>query len=105
LLIVSVEDEVTGTGALVHRLVFGVTEREGTTEILRDGELLQLLNSLGVKVGTTPAVRIGAPDESAAIVDRLKRFFDPLLPTQAPAMQRPISWPEMLLLPASSAQP
>ena len=61
LLIVSVEDEVTGTGALVHRLIFGVSERNGTAEILRDGELLHLLNSLGVKVGVTPEVRIGTP--------------------------------------------
>ena len=29
LLILTIEDEVTGTGALVHRLTFGVTEREG----------------------------------------------------------------------------
>jgi len=103
LLIVSVEDEVTGTGALVHQMIFGVTEREGVTEILRDGELLQLLNSLGGKVGTTSAERIGAPNKSAVIAERLKLFVDPLLPTQVPAMRRPVSWPEMLLLPVSSA--
>jgi hypothetical protein len=45
-----------------------------------------------------------APDKDAAIVERLKHFFDPLLSTQAPAMRRPIAWPEMLLLPVSSAQ-
>ena len=100
LLIVSVEDEVTGTGALVHQMIFGLTEREGMTKILRDGELLQFLNSLGVKAGTTSVERIGAPNKSADIAERLKLFFDPLLPTQVPAMRRPVSWPEMLLLPS-----
>jgi len=104
LLIVSVEDEVTGTGALVHQLIFGLCEREGTTKILRDGELLQLLNSLGVKAGTIFVKRVSAPDKDTAVAERLKRFFDPLLPTQAPAMRRPVAWSEMLLLPVSAAQ-
>lgn len=101
----SVEDEVTGTGALVHQLIFGLIEREGTTKILRDGELLQFLNSLVVKAGTASVKRIGTPDKDAAIAERLKRFFDSLLPTQAPAMRRPVAWPEMLLLPVSAANP
>jgi hypothetical protein len=46
LLIVTVEDEVTGTGALVHRLIFGVTEKDWRVEIFRDWELLQVLNTL-----------------------------------------------------------
>ncbi len=45
LLIVTVEDEVTGTGALVHRLTFGVTEKDGKVEVLRDWELLKMLNT------------------------------------------------------------
>ena len=46
LLIVSVEDEVTGTGTLVHRLVFGIRENQGKVEVLRDWELLQFINTL-----------------------------------------------------------
>ena len=45
LLILTVEDQITGTGALVHRLIFGVTEKEGKAEVLRDWELLQVLNT------------------------------------------------------------
>ena len=41
LLIVSVEDEVTGTGALVNRLIFGVTEQEEEVAVLRDWELFE----------------------------------------------------------------
>ena len=38
ILVVSVEDEVTGTGSLVHRLIFGVTEVDGHPAPLRDWE-------------------------------------------------------------------
>jgi hypothetical protein len=43
LLIIAVEDEVTGTGSLVHRLVFGITEKEGKFTVLRDWELYRCL--------------------------------------------------------------
>ena len=45
-MIIAVEDEVTGTGSLVHRFVFGVTEKEGNLAVLRDWELLQVLNTI-----------------------------------------------------------
>lgn len=51
LLIITVEDEVTGTGTLVHRLIFGVMEKETKIEILRDWELLQALNALTLSIG------------------------------------------------------
>jgi hypothetical protein len=38
LLIVAIEDEVTGTGSLVHRLIFGITEKEDNFTVLRDWE-------------------------------------------------------------------
>ena len=49
LLVVKVEDEVTGTGTLVDSLIFGVTEKAEEVQILRDWELLTVLNSLPTK--------------------------------------------------------
>ena len=103
-LIVSVEDEVTGTGSLVHRLIFGVTEVEGHPAPLRDWELLLVLNGLEFKsIGVEPAHNKTAP-ELTATVDRLTTAFAAALPNHAPAFRRPISWPEMLLVPMKSVQ-
>jgi hypothetical protein len=95
LLIVTVEDEVTGTGALVHRLIFGVTEKQDATEVLRDWELLLLLNTCSTK---------GAQDNAAmdveaqSMVQRLKQAFDANLSLHAPTLRRPTSWSEMLFI-------
>lgn len=94
-LIVSVEDEVTGTGALVQRLIFGV--REMSDQTLRDWELLHLLN--GLKVGT--AVRETLPTDVGVLVDSLRLAFEATLPDHAPTLRRPVAWPEMLLVPAT----
>ena len=96
LLVVTVEDEVTGTGALVHRLIFGVTEKEGKTEVFRDWELLQVLNSNLPK--SSPAA-IPKTMEEGATVERLKKAFDADLSARAPTLRRPVSWPEMLFIP------
>ena len=99
ILVVSVEDEVTGTGSLVHRLIFGVTEVEGLPAPLRDWELLLLLNRLKLKsIGVESAHDLTAPALTAT-VDRLTTAFAAVLSSHAPAFRRPISWPEMLLVP------
>ena len=104
LLIVSVEDEVTGTGALVNRLIFGVTEQEEEVAVLRDWELLKLLNSSSMKSAGSSAASSHSVGNQVAIVAKLKQAFDLKLSTHAPAMLRPVSWQEMLLLPATRAQ-
>lgn len=98
LLIMAVEDEVTGTGSLVHRLIFGVAEKEAKIEVLRDWELLQATNALTLKspLGTVPA--IGAE----ATIERLKQAFDTDLSSHASTLRRPVSWPEMLFLPRTA---
>ncbi|MBA8836653.1 DEAD/DEAH box helicase [Rhizobium leguminosarum] len=59
LVIAQVEDEITGTGATVHRIVIGI---EGTgnarSSVQRDWELLLRLNNLepGVDIATPPSV-------------------------------------------------
>jgi SNF2 family DNA or RNA helicase len=96
LLIVSVEDEVTGTGTLIHRLVFGIRENQGKVEVLRDWELLQFINTL-----TPGVVADGAgieQDDPKALVERFKGYFDSGLPDYAPTLRRPVSWSEILLL-------
>ena len=99
LLIVSVEDEVTGTGAMVQRMIFGVTERAGTVAILRDWEILDLLNSLSLK--NVSSASKGGLDSAGAVAFRLKEVFDMHLSAHAPALVRPVSWPELLLLPTA----
>jgi hypothetical protein len=96
LLVLAVEDEVTGTGSLVHRLIFGVTERDGKIEVLRDRELLQLTNGLTVK----NRFGAGSPTEGAeTVIERLKQAFDVDLAPHASTLRRPVSWLEMLFFP------
>lgn len=98
MLILAVEDEVTGTGSLVHRLIFGVTETEGKIEVLRDWELLQAMNALTVKSssGAGPL-----PEDAETVIARLKRAFDGDISSHASTLRRPMSWPEMLFLPCA----
>lgn len=97
LLVVTVEDEITGTGALVHRLIFGVTEKEGKAEVLCDWELLQLLNTYSPKNSPDRAT---VELEAGPMVERLKKAFDAALSLHAPTLNRPVSWSEMLLIPS-----
>jgi hypothetical protein len=97
LLIVTVEDEVTGTGALVHRLVFGVMEKEGSVRIFRDWELLQILNALTPK---SPLGEETVGGDAKAVLERLKQLFDADLLSLAPTLRRPVSLQEMLFLPS-----
>jgi len=98
-LILAVEDEVTGTGSLVHRLIFGMTEKDGNIEVLRDWELLQVMNALTVK---GPAGAGPANEGAEAVIERFKQAFDASLASHAPTLRRPISWPEMLFLPSAA---
>ena len=75
-LVLSIEDEVTGTGSLVHRLIFGVTEVDGQPRPMRDWELLKLLNGATLKGAGSEPGRCGTPAAQAATVDRLKNAFE-----------------------------
>jgi len=96
LLVLTVEDEVTGTGALIHRLVFGVTEKGGRIEVLRDWELLHALNACSPKIG---AVKESHDATAELAVEQLKAAFDLNLASHTPTLRRPTSWPQILLLP------
>jgi SNF2 family DNA or RNA helicase len=96
LLILTIEDEVTGTGALVHRLTFGVTEREGKITVLRDWELLQFLNALSGRAGQGNGP---TSVDGQSKVTWLKQSFDADLSNHVPTFRRPVSWSEILLFP------
>jgi hypothetical protein len=96
-LIMVVEDAITGTGASVRRMIFGILDDEDDPMILRDWELLQLLNRLAPGRGS-PAGMLTDPDFSAA-VRRLAGHFQRNLPRGTALFVRPIARPEMLLLP------
>ena len=99
LLIVSVEDEVTGTGAMLQRMIFGITERAGKVIILRDWELLDALNSISLKSAAPALKRCQDLDAAGGITFRLKEALDAHLSEHAPTLVRPMSWPELLLIP------
>jgi hypothetical protein len=100
-LVFSVEDEVTGTGASVNRVVLAVTEHAGEVVVLRDWELLIKLNQLSVKSGAVPQIPNDSwPEET---VSRFKVFLEGKLRQHVPAMIRPVAWPEMLLMPNTHA--
>jgi hypothetical protein len=99
LLILAVEDEVTGTGSLVHRLIFGVTERDRKIQVLRDWELLQMTNGLTLK---SPPGAGSATEGAETVIERLKQAFDADLASHASTLRRPVSWPEMLFLPSAA---
>lgn len=102
LLIVVVEDEVTGTGSLVRRLIFDVRDAAGEPAPMRDWELLRLLNGIPSKdLAVAPEIETADP-ELAAIVNRLRDAFASGLPDHAPSLHRPVCWPEMLFVPARS---
>ena len=99
ILVVAVEDEVTGTGSLVQRLIFGVTDINGRPAPLRDWELLRLLNGVPLKGVAGISAPGMAPAECTALVDRLKSAFESSLLEHAAALRRPVCWPEMLFVP------
>ena len=80
-------------------MIFGVTEKEGKTEVLRDWELLQVLNTNLPKSSPGSAT---VDLEAAPTVERLKKAFDADLSSHAPTLHRPVSWSEMLFIPAQS---
>ncbi len=104
-LVLSIEDEVTGTGSLVHRLIFGVMEIDGQPRPMRDWELLKLLNGTTLKSAGIEPGRCGTATAHAATAHRLKNAFESDLSNHAPGLRRPVCWPEMLFVPGSTASP
>ncbi len=100
LLVVSFEDQVTGTNSPSHRLILGVREVEGERQVLRDWELLKTLNERRSHSKSREAGSIlrAAADLTAWIKEHLRQV-DAVEVGRSAGMRHPASWPEMLLLP------
>ncbi|WP_442580319.1 DEAD/DEAH box helicase [Mesorhizobium sp. ASY16-5R] len=99
LLIVTVEDGITGAGGTTRRLVFGVMEQEGATTILRDWELIEWLNGVSARKASrkdAPATDVPSPTQ---LTSRLLAAIRAAMPPATIIFARPIVRPEMLLLP------
>ena len=91
-LVAQVEDEITGTGAAVHRIVIGIEGAgNAASSVQRDWELLLRLNSL------EPGTAVATPRTSAEISDLdalcaiLKTRDALLLPFSRPKIRRIIA--------------
>lgn len=95
LLIVAIEDEVTGSGAQISRVTVGLHATPGGVKVVRDWEALLLLN--GVSASETPQA-IDQPTAKAFTAEIMStRNFD--TSQHAAFMTQPKAWPELLLLP------
>jgi Helicase conserved C-terminal domain len=95
LLVALVEDEVTGTGTTARRLTFGVMTGRNAPEILRDWELLELLNRCRPR--DAPAAKVDARH-----VKRLLSILNANLDQYVPTMKHPKAWSVLILVPADS---
>ncbi|MEG8026392.1 hypothetical protein QP162_22115 [Sphingomonas aurantiaca] len=95
LLIVAIEDEVTGTGVQVGRIVLGLYDRIDGPVVLRDWELLKLLNGVGPSEAMQPVRDVQSRSQIASLMAQVNA----VLSVHAPLMTRPKAWPEMLIIP------
>ena len=102
-LVVSVEDQVTGTGAQANRLIVGLRETRCEREVLPDWQLLKLLNEPGGRGLGTESAPLEAPSDLGSYLDDWMDGVDVVRLGQAAGMQRPVAWPEMLSLPGRAA--
>ena len=96
ILVLSAEDEITGSGAVSQRLVFGVTEVGDEATVLRDWELLQKLNSCRPPQEWRNRE---LPAGLADLVVRLMGAFQADVKKYTPMLQRPTVAAELLLVP------
>ena len=102
-LVVSVEDQVTGTGAQANRLVLGVRKNGGERELLRDWELLKMLNERGGRGRGADSMLPEMDPTLVRLMDDWVSGVDAVAVGGAAGMQRPVAWPEMLLLPSRAS--
>ncbi len=102
LLIASVEDQVTGQDHSVTRIILGAwRDSAAQIHVLRDWELLQLLNTLGRSDSSGPLD--GDISQMQALEADLLDAMSQSLPTVADMMTRPGIRSEIMLLPDQDA--
>lgn len=103
LLLLAVEDELTGAGARARRLVVGVREQGREVVVVPDWKVVKILK--GVGRSAEPSERVWPEPlrrRYAELVDNWWRQVDAVRVGRAAGMQRPVAWPEMLLTPPIS---
>lgn len=99
-----IEDEVTGQGASISRVVAGARlEADGSITVLRDWELLQDLNAVGRF--DHPVALAPDGDRLTDIEERLRAAIEAQAPKLADVLTRPRVRSEMLLMPEPSIPP
>lgn len=99
LLVASITDEITGHGQTVSRIVVGACRLpDGTVEILRDWELLQRLNLVGVADETLPSAQV-ADQQLTDLAQDLIIHIGKTARDLAEGMTRPSVRGEVLLVP------
>ena len=97
-----IEDQVTGQDHSVTRIVLGAwRDHEGQTHVLRDWEVLQMLNTLGRADNPKPPSVNG--EQLKALEVSLLSSMKASLPTIAEMMTRPGIRSEIMLLPDENA--
>lgn len=104
LLIVSVEDEITGTGSTARRLIFGIKQSQGVVSIFQDWELLVYLGDFARSI---PHVARTSEDDdrhdvAIASADLLLAAFRRAMPPTTGIFLRPTARAEMLFMPSTA---
>jgi hypothetical protein len=100
LLIALAEDEITGTGTTVHRVIFGVEGyQENGLSCLRDWELLLRLNEL--QMPSSP-ISDAAPNEIAVTYHLVDKIWEAATQLTLP-FKRPKLTATMAILPLSQS--
>lgn len=100
LLVVGIEDQVTGQRRPLARLLFGASVEDGEVRVLRDWELLRSLNSIRVKTDSTSEAIEDPFSYERRIHAELLAAVEPSKLPLADEFTRPILVQEALLLPS-----
>lgn len=95
LLLVAIEDEVTGSGAQISRVTVGLYAKPDGVQVLRDWEALVLLNGVSASEAHQMLDQLRLEGMTANIMSATT--FEPA--QHAAFMTQPKAWPELLLLP------
>lgn len=95
LLLVAIEDEVTGSGAQISRVTVGLYATPDGVQVLRDWEALLLLNGVSASEGHQTIDQRTLESMTANIMSAAS--FETA--QHAAFMTQPKAWPELLLLP------
>ena len=98
-LVVGIEDQVTGRARPIARLLFGAVESRDGPVLLRDWELLQRLRNLRPRSDASPEALVGPSAAESAARDRLGEFLRAEALPLGTEFERPRGFQEALLLP------